>query len=320
MTRKPESSQTIDAAAADWAARVERGPLSDHDATALDAWLAGDSRRQGAYARAQVILLHAERARGLGADFVARAKPPAKPSVFTTRRGLLAAGGGALAASVAGAVALNLALRGTAYATTRGEVRRVPLSGGSAATLNTASSIVVSGREVRMRAGEVLFDIAADEDHAFKIFLEGCMAEIQRATVLVQHLGDHPIRVLVETGEVRLQGPGAPEGLVIGKDREALIGRGDGRVSVNALDPAVLAREQAWRNGKLAFEGQTLAYAAAQFARYGDPPIQIADPALAAETVVGLFSINDPIGFAEAMAASLDANVRIESNRIILSS
>nr|WP_316629455.1 FecR domain-containing protein [uncultured Brevundimonas sp.] len=318
MTRKPESSQTIDAAAADWVARVERGPLSDEDAAQLDAWLAGDMRRQGAYARAQVIILHAERARALGPTFATRRPRRGKAPLLTTRRGLLAVGGGALAASVVAGVALNLALRGTAYATARGEVRRIPLVDGSAVTLNTASSIVVSGRQVFLKDGEALFDIATADADAFVISIDGAHAETQRATFLVQKLGEQPIRLLVDTGELRLKSSGAVDGLVISKDQEAQVDRRSGQVVVKPLDPDVLAREQAWRDGKLAFEGQTLAFAAGQFARYGDPPIQIADPALAAETVVGLFSINDPAGFAQAMAASLDATVRVESDRIVL--
>jgi transmembrane sensor len=318
LKTRPENSQTIDDAAADWVARVERGPLSDEDTARLDAWLAGDVRRQGAYARAQVVLLHAQRARGLGADFTSRRRPRGKTTALATRRGLLAAGGGALAASVVGGVALSLALRGTAYATARGEVRRIPLSGGSAATLNTASRIVVSGRRVTLDAGEVLFDMASGDDEVFAIALGDSLAEVRRATFLVQKLNSKPIRLLVDTGELRLAVAGAPAAM-IGKDTEAQIDLQSGRITARPLSPEILAREQAWRNGKLAFEGQSLAYAAAQFARYGDPQIQITDPALAAETVVGLFSINDPAGFAQAMGASLDANVRTESDRIILS-
>jgi transmembrane sensor len=57
-------AQTIDDEAAAWTARIDRG-LSDSDQAELDAWLAQDSRRVGALARARAIWLHAERAESL---------------------------------------------------------------------------------------------------------------------------------------------------------------------------------------------------------------------------------------------------------------
>uniref|UniRef100_UPI00345C3240 DUF4880 domain-containing protein n=1 Tax=uncultured Caulobacter sp. TaxID=158749 RepID=UPI00345C3240 len=48
LTTIRESSADIDAAAAAWAGRVDRGPLSDQDQAALEAWAAQDPRRAGA--------------------------------------------------------------------------------------------------------------------------------------------------------------------------------------------------------------------------------------------------------------------------------
>lgn len=55
----------------------------------------------------------------------------------------------------------------------------------------------------------------------------------------------------------------------------------------------------------LAFEGDTLAQAAAQFARYSHVRILIDDPEVAQKRVAGLYSATDPDGFATAVAASL---------------
>ncbi|WP_422178398.1 DUF4880 domain-containing protein, partial [Caulobacter sp.] len=78
MTTIRESSAEIDAAAAAWAARVDRGPLSDEDQAALEAWAAKDPRRAGAYAKALAVSAHLDRAQGLGADFAPAAHPTAK--------------------------------------------------------------------------------------------------------------------------------------------------------------------------------------------------------------------------------------------------
>ena len=56
----------IDAQAAEWAARVDNGPLSAEEQGVLELWLAGDTRRLGAYAKARAVFAHVQRARALG--------------------------------------------------------------------------------------------------------------------------------------------------------------------------------------------------------------------------------------------------------------
>ena len=74
----------------------------------------------------------------------------------------------------------------------------------------------------------------------------------------------------------------------------------------------------AWQNGQIAFEGETLAQAAAEFARYSDTRIVIDDPALAKEEIAGLFKATDPVGFAQTIAISLNAHARIGEGEVRL--
>ncbi|WP_157999433.1 DUF4880 domain-containing protein [Nitrospirillum viridazoti] len=64
-----ESSAQINDAAALWVARIEARPLSPEEDSALEAWLAADSRRQGAFARAWAASIHMAKAQALGRDF-----------------------------------------------------------------------------------------------------------------------------------------------------------------------------------------------------------------------------------------------------------
>ena len=66
-----ESSAQIDDVAALWVARIEARPLSPDEEIELDEWLAGDVRRQGAFARARAVSLHMGQAKALGPDFFA---------------------------------------------------------------------------------------------------------------------------------------------------------------------------------------------------------------------------------------------------------
>ena len=179
-----ETSAEIDAAAANWAVRVDDDSLDAAGQAELDAWLSGDIRRRGSFARAQAMLLHARRAKALGAGFDPDAyvaqhgdRPADAPGAIeapTRRRFLLWAGSAsAVAASGVGVVWLGLGLPSEAYATQRGEVRLVPLADGSRMTLNTASRAEIrfsrSERRVVLTDGEALFDVAKDAARPFYV-------------------------------------------------------------------------------------------------------------------------------------------------------
>jgi transmembrane sensor len=79
-----------------------------------------------------------------------------------------------------------------------------------------------------------------------------------------------------------------------------------------------VGRELAWRVGRIAFHGETLGEAAAEFARYSDVRIRIEDPQVAGQKVTGLFVSTDPIGFANAVAVSFDLRSEISGGQIRL--
>jgi transmembrane sensor len=58
-----ETAADIDAAAARWTARIDRGPLLPEEERDLQAWLGGDVRRFGALARAQALYARMGRVR-----------------------------------------------------------------------------------------------------------------------------------------------------------------------------------------------------------------------------------------------------------------
>src|SRR5690606_26781865 len=112
-----ESSQSIDAAAAEWVAREEHAPLSAEEAQALSVWLSGDIRRPGALLRARAVSLRSKSAIALGPNyepeqFIAPSASSASsassaPPPQVSRRQLLTWGS---AAAVTGAVAVGLGL------------------------------------------------------------------------------------------------------------------------------------------------------------------------------------------------------------------
>ena len=77
-------------------------------------------------------------------------------------------------------------------------------------------------------------------------------------------------------------------------------------------------RKLEWRYGKIDLAGETLGEAVADFNRYNDRKIEVADPRLADERFVGWFRTNDPEGFAEAAATTFNGKVSLRDDAIVL--
>lgn len=329
-----QSSREIDVQAADWAARADRGPLSVEDQAALDAWLSADDRRVGAYAKARGFALQGERARALGPGFdpeafAARTAPEVRHSLGRSRRRWPLLGAAALAASLAGVVVVFL-LRpapGDLHETRLGEMRVVPLADGSVVTLNTDSQLRVryarDVRELQLVRGEALFDVAKDPTRPFTVQAGGTRVRAVGTSFTVSRLADVPVQVLVREGVVEVNnaasGRSAAPVRAVANTRVVAVQSGQPvPIAAVQLHPAEIDRELSWREGRIAFKGDTLQQAAAQFARYSDIRIVIDDPALAGETITGLFQANDPVGFSRAIASSLEAQVQVGAGEVRL--
>jgi transmembrane sensor len=92
----------------------------------------------------------------------------------------------------------------------------------------------------------------------------------------------------------------------------------DAPISTEPVASVRVSRDLAWREGRLAFDNEPLADAARQFARYSAIEILIS-PDLENQTVTGLFVSNDPVGFARAVAISLNLQLEVNSEGVHLS-
>jgi transmembrane sensor len=300
-----ETSQDIDRIATQWVAKMDRAPLSATEAGELKQWLAGDRRRRGAFLRAKAVWMRSESARALGPQYDPENFQPAiaaLPRAHLGHRRRLIKWGGAVAASFALVVMLMATLQmPTAYATAKGEMRTVPLGNGTTVTLNTDTHIKVyddeGRRRIRVLQGEVLIEGAGTAAPTV-VEVGGKHFEASGATFVVRKLEGQSTQILVKDGRVVL----AP----------------NTGLELKSLSVGQIGRELAWREGKIALQGETLAEAAAVYARYSNTPIVIADPDLARMQVTGLFAVNNPLGFSRAVADVFDAEVREEGDRIVI--
>lgn len=315
-----ESSGDIEQAASQWVARLDRGPLLPAEQERLQRWLAGDRRRRGALVRAQALWERAAVLHGSGG------LQPVEHGATASGRGagrhqrMLQWASAAMASLLLGALLFVSIPGSTAYATAKGEVRMVPLRGGSTITLNTDSRVKVhdgrGGMRVELRKGEVFVETTGGP---LQVEVAGRRIDAGAAAFVVRKLDGQPVQVTVQGGEVELPEGNTPATLVTANSRASL-GGCDAAPAVAQVSPDALQRELAWREGKIAFHGESLAEAAQMFARYSDTRIVVDDLALAGMPVTGLFAANDPLGFADAVAQVLEAQLRHEPGRVLLAS
>jgi transmembrane sensor len=319
MSRR--TAHQIDAEAADWTARIDRGPLSPEQEQVFQAWLDGDVRCVGAFCRMRALALSTERARALGPDF-----DPADfvPVAAQSRRRLLQVGGAIAATMLVGVGAgWEVLSRRGRFSTGKGETKVVALKDGSVVTLNTASEILVNYsdelRSVELIHGEALFDVAKNKARPFVVGAGDTSVRVVGTSFSVRRFDAAPIQVLVREGIVEVFKPAAKlKPIRISANTLAVAPPDDADIAARPVPVAQLHRAMAWQNGQIAFEGETLAQAAVEFSRYSDTRIVIDDPALAKEEIAGLFKATDPVGFAQTIAISLNAHARIGEGEVRL--
>jgi transmembrane sensor len=322
MMSTKSTPQEIDRLAAEWVARP-RAELSADARAALEAWLEADPRHLGAYAKAEAVLARLDQAGAAGADAL-RPHPAASLVSPLKRRTVL---GGSIAAGLAvlsgGAFGLWRLLREEGYSTRVGETKEAILSDGSIVTLNTNSQVLVNyskaARQIRLVQGEALFDVAKNRRRPFIVTAGDTQVRAVGTSFTVRILPQQPVQVLVREGVVEIRRPGVPEAPPVRVAANSVaIAPPQAPISSQALPRMQVARELAWRAGHIAFDNEPLADAAREFARYSEVEIRVA-PELESQTVTGLYLSNDPVGFAKAVAISLNLRVDVVGHEVRLS-
>lgn len=319
-----ETAQAINDRAAAWVARMDRDGGDPAVRAELKAWLAGDDRRRGAYFRAKAAWTMLDRASVLGAGQAPSYEVAAAGGGKFPRRRLLWGGGGAIAAAlVLGITGLDfLATHDQQIQTAIGEIRRVPLSDGSLAAVNTQTTLDVTMkpevRQVALKDGEAWFQVAKDRSRPFVVEVGDVRVRAVGTAFAVKRTAAG-VDVQVTEGVVEIWRVGDEANIQrVGAGSRAFITTG------NMTAPTIAANEEidnalAWRTGQVVFDGSTVAEAVAEFNRYNVRKIEVADAALGKEQMVGRFRTNEPDAFARAVATLMKARAEMRSDRIILS-
>ncbi len=209
-----------------------------------------------------------------------------------------------LAVAIGGTVALQLDHAVDHYRTKIGEKRTVRLADGSVVRLNTGSSIEVAlgkkERSIRLLRGEASFDVAHDAARPF--IVDADSAKVRAVgTAFSVRLRPDLTEVTVTQGVVLVRDDQAAGRRVTAGNAAAVR---QGAIAVTPLAGHDIARRLAWQQGRLSFEGDTLAQAVEEFNRYRISPIVIGDPAISGLRIGGTFRSDRSDDFAHALEQS----------------
>lgn len=298
----PDYRETVAHAAADWFARVRAGTLTRSQQAEFEQWRQADAAHEQAYAEMQAIWQSAAQF-----DPVRLRRSLAAPRPIAVTRRRLAASL-ALGAAIAAGVAWNLRatepiLQEQMVTTRVGERRQVLLSDGTSLEINTATRarvrLYADRREVELQTGEIMFAVTPDPQRPFLVDAGRTQVRVTGTRFDVRRDGEHTA-VAVESGSVAITAGSWWQRRQVhltagqGVRQEP----GTGFSGVETLD---LRAATAWRQGKIVFADTPLSRVVSEMNRYLTQPIVLADSRLARLRVAGLFSVDDPDAFLDAL-------------------
>lgn len=289
------------AEAMEWVFDLDRHPHDHRRAADLERWLGEDPAHATAYEQARLIWDAAPHLAPAPSNVTTL---PARPS----RRRFLA-GGGALAAGVALAWAGRGHLQNwwADYSTSVGETLAVDLGDGTGLTLNTDSAVSTvlqdGNRRIDLLRGEVFITAPARTRPPLEMLAGGARVVTPGGGLNLRRDGGI-VRVALAHGEARLfLGSGRQETLP--PDIELSWNAATGAIGRSAA-PAHLA---AWRDGRLIVEHWPVSRVLDEISRYHPGTIVLADRALGARTVNGVYDLTRPIDATRAVVQAFGGKV-----------
>jgi len=229
------------------------------------------------------------------------------------------------------------------YETEVGGRKVVVLSDGSTITLNTNTLLDIRFdehfRRLVLNRGEAYFEVAKNPDRPFIVYAGDGQTTAVGTSFSVYRRQD-VVEVTVTEGKVTVQSDRAIlDALPASPMNDALSGGGSaitavlvqsGQVAiydddkiiapVATVEPPVMVRKLIWQQGMLGFEAEPLEDVIAEFSRYSQLEIIIADDQLKAVKVDGYFKSDDIIGMLNSLQYNFGIETtRLDDNRISLS-
>ncbi|HVZ70514.1 MAG TPA: FecR domain-containing protein [Rhizomicrobium sp.] len=318
----PASAADVDARAMDFILKRHLDDWSAQDRAEFESWLAQSFAHKAAYWRLQSVWSRADRLSAL------RPLSPNRPAPKTApRRGALlkiAATVVLLAGAGAAAVAFMSNPAAKTYETALGERKNITLADGSRIELNTDTVIRAdvneSRRTIELVRGEALFQVHHDAARPFTVLASHHRITDLGTTFVVREKPGR-LEVALLEGQARLESESAKAR----SQQVAVLMPGDEavatpqRISVTRKPVAGIRDDLGWRRGVLVFHRTSLSEVAAEYNRYNERKIVIADRSAAARTMSATLPVNDLDTFARIARNFLGLRVRESKDEIVIS-
>ena len=334
----------------DWFVKLKKDSLNDDTNDEFLAWLQQNPENELEYERCELaweLAGELENEPAVAAlisrcdEQIAQAQRQAETGFFAVLaqrlRGLFTARpiftAGAIAFACITVISTLLLFLPKTYETGIGEQRLVTLPDGSSIILNTNTELAVSfnsdHREIALKRGEALFEVAHDPNRPFEVFAANGLARAVGTRFNVA-LEQNLVTVSVLEGKVEvrtdLQKPTPlPEGVThLEQQRNsALLIKGQ---AVNYWDqgamaepqPAQLKRIEAWQQGKLEFDASSLVEVIKEHNRYSLNKIVISNDQLENIQISGIFNAGDTEALLFALHETFGINALHRNNLILL--
>jgi transmembrane sensor len=330
-----ESSRQIEERAAEWLLKRERKDWSGAGQAQLTEWLEAATMNRVAFLRLEAGWEEANRLKALGAG-LSRGKVPSVAELANSTASVSAeirlvnkswvptplsrwALAATLLAFAIGAFIYNAGpLAGDRYATPIGGVTSVPLKDGSNVTLNTASRILVqmndTERRIELTQGEAFFEVAKDPARPFIVQAAAKRVIAVGTKFSVRRDGDD-VQVVVTEGAVRLEDVHSKTSRLAAG---AVARTTDSRIAIQSKSVADAEDFLSWRSGYVVFHETSLADAVAEFNRYNERKIVIADAGVAAMRLTGKFRYTNYETFVRLLEDTFHIQARRVADQIVL--
>lgn len=345
----------VEHAAATWLARRDAGDWRDGDEAALQSWLSERPAHRVAFLRLEAAWNGAARLKTMatgspGSQIPARGAWAQSP-YFAGVMGENPAAGIAprayartrqrahrrrwpIAMAVAASLLVAAALVGNAWwrdanhvargawGTALGAQEVVHLADGSTVTLGSETELHVAlsrhQRDLYLSSGEALFDVAHDPARPFVVHV-GAYRVTALGTRFDVRRDPAGLRVVVTRGVVRLQSAHGSK-LALTDLPAGSVARVDNGIVSTQQVPLDQVREYlSWRDGYVVFQQTPLAEAIAEFNRYNEQKISLADPSLGQLRIGGNFHLDNSAAFVRLIQQVFPVRAESHGGDVVLS-
>lgn len=300
-----------------WLARLRAEDRSQADEAGFCDWLTENPRHKNAFEAATLAweavgAVNIERS-GIRNGRVVHDAPVARRLALAT--------GVAVVAGVAGAGLLSVLDGWTNYMTPTGETRTVALEDGSRILLDTDTVLRArlgpNRRNIRLLRGRAHFAVAKDPTRPF-IVAAGTREIIALGTAFDVAKRYETTTVLLQAGRVSVRsrkGTSIENLADLSSPGVRLTVSDTGRATQDYPD---MQRMTAWQDGRVIFDGNTLADAVAEINRYNHRQIVLGADSLKSLRLSGVYVSGDPQAFSTSIATLFDLAVEEGAARTVL--